>query len=263
MEIPQIFTDSGYAFLSRWTHFLAGITWIGLLYYFNFVQVPSVAQMGDSSRSDITRNLVPRALWWFRWAALLTFISGLGILLFQGVLFLDPADSFSWVGRETADYFAAPVGIGILAGAILGTTMLLNVWFVIWPAQQVVIGSAETVAGGGDADPAAAPAGRRALLASRANTLFSIPLLFFMGAATHLTTSSHFDFDLSAGPQVAWWIIFFAVAGVVELSALEQLLRGSETPQTKWPFESIRNVIISGFVLAAILYFAFELLFQA
>ena len=262
MEIPEIFTDTGYAFLARWTHFLAGITWIGLLYYFNFIQAPAVAQMGDSSRSDITRYLVPRALWWFRWAALLTFLSGLTILFFSGHLFFSFTNGFEWAGRETLTYFAQPQGIGILGGAILGTIMLGNVWMVIWPAQRIVIASAEAVAAGGEANSAAAPAGRRALLASRANTLFSIPLLFFMGATTHLMGSSHFEFDLSAGVQIAYWIVFAVVAGAVEASALGRIGGYGRNWNTE-PFESIRNVIISGFVLLAILYIVFEVLFQA
>jgi uncharacterized membrane protein len=164
-----LFTIEGWAFLARWGHFFAGITWIGLLYYFNFVQVPSFAQMEAGSRTDAIRHLVPRALWWFRWMALATWLTGATIL-----------------GIGWRDYNASLLGVSILTGALLGTIMLVNVWAVIWPNQSVVIASAEATATGGQANPAAAAAGRKALIASRMNVVFSIPLLFFMGATHHL-----------------------------------------------------------------------------
>ena len=262
MEIPEIFTSTGYAFLSRWTHFLAGITWIGLLYYFNFVQVPAFAEMEAGARSEALRKVTLRALWWFRWGAALTILSGFTILFFSGRLFFSFADGFAWEGQQTLDYFASAGGISILTGAALGTAMFLNVWVVIWPAQKIVIGSAETVAGGGEADPSAAPAGRRALLASRANTLFSIPLLFFMAATTHLAGFGQYASDLESGRQIAYWAIFVVAAGAVELSALGQLV-GYDPGWHKWPFDSVRNVIISGFVLLIVFYAVFEVLFQA
>ena len=248
MDNFEIFTQEGYAFLARWAHFLAGITWIGILYYFNFVQVPSVKEMGDAGRSDLTRNLVPRALWWFRWGALLTILSGITILAFNEQL--------------DGDYFTTAPGISIATGAILGTVMFGNVWLVIWPAQKLVIASAETIAGGGEADPAAAPAGRRALLASRANTLFSIPLLFFMAATSHLVASSHFRFDIANDRMAAYWIVFVAAAGAIELAALGRF-GGYGPGWIKAPFETRRDVIVSGFVLLVILYVVFELAFQA
>ena len=262
MEIPEIFTNTGYAFLSRWAHFLAGITWIGLLYYFNFVQVPAFAEMEAGARSEVLRKVTFRALWWFRWGAALTILSGFMILFFSERLFFSFSDGFAWEGQQTLDYFASAGGISILTGATLGTAMFLNVWMVIWPAQKIVIGSAETVAGGGEADPAAAPAGRRALLASRANTLFSIPLLFFMAATVHLTGTGHYSFDLGAGTQIAYWVVFVVAAGAVELSALGQFV-GYDAGWHKWPFDSVRNVIVSGFVLLIGLYAVFEVLFQA
>ena len=244
----EIFGQEGFAFLSRWAHFLAGITWIGLLYYFNFVQVPSFAEMGADARSEALRRITWRALWWFRYGAALTVLSGVLILVFEENI--------------EADYFATPQGISILSGAILGIVMLSNVWLVIWPAQQIVIGSANTVAEGGEANSEAPAAGRRALLASRANTLFSIPLLFFMGATSHLVGFGGFDRDLSSGTQIGWWVIFGVLAAAIELDALDVM--GESLPDwLKWPFEAIRNVIISGFVLAAVLYVVFEILFQA
>ena len=247
MDTLEIFTREGFSYLSRWGHFLAGITWIGLLYYFNFVQVPAFAQMSAEGRSDALRHVTWRALWWFRWGAALTVLTGFLILGFNEQL--------------TRDYFSTIPGTVIAGGAILGIIMFLNVWLVIWPAQQIVIGSAETVAGGGEADPAAAGSGRRALLASRANTLFSIPLLFFMGATSHLAASSHFVADASNDSLAAYWVIFTVLVGAIELDALGVV--GTESHWTKAPFDSIRGVLIAGFVLVAVLYVVVEFLFQA
>ncbi|HLG00726.1 MAG TPA: hypothetical protein VI916_09650, partial [Acidimicrobiia bacterium] len=119
--------------LSRYGHFLSGITWIGLLYYFNFVQVPAFAEMEAGARSEALRKVTFRALWWFRMGALLTFLTGVLILGFQRNL-----------GENFSDYFATQVGTSIAWGALLATTMFLNVWLVIWPNQKIVIGSAES-----------------------------------------------------------------------------------------------------------------------
>ena len=240
--------EFGLAFLSRWTHFLAGITWIGLLYYFNFVQVPAFGEMEAGARSEALRKITSRALWWFRWGAALTVLSGLTILSFQDQL--------------TLDYFSSTPGTSILTGSVLGIIMFANVWLVIWPAQKIVLASAEAVAGGGEADEAAVSAGRRALLASRANTLFSIPLLFFMAATSHLAISLHFVSDPNNDPLAAYWVIFIVIVGAIELSALGRIY-GYAPGWTKVPFDSVRDVIISGFVLLAALYVVFEILFQA
>src|SRR5207244_3683192 len=135
----------------------------------NFVQGPFFAEADASTRSVATQKLVPRALWWFRWSAALTFLSGLTILILRRVSWSDP-----W-------------GITILTGAAFGTVMLVNVWRVIWPNQRIVIANAVTTAGGGQANPAAAGAARRAFLASRTNVVLSFAMLFFLGATSHFT----------------------------------------------------------------------------
>ena len=122
-----LFHRVGGVILSRWAHFLAGITWIGILYYFNFVQVPSFAGFDAGARNEATAKLVPRALWWFRWGAMLTLLSGISILAFQ--------DQFN------GDYWKTPSGVSIATGILLALVMFSNVWFVIWPAQQVVMAS--------------------------------------------------------------------------------------------------------------------------
>jgi len=159
-----------------WLHVLAGITWIGLLYYFNFVQVPA---LGDAAKDEggpggagITKYVAPRALWWFRWSALLTWLTGASYLLHIGQL----GDAFALGMLSTpVNSYALTIGIG----AWLGTLMLFNVWVLIWPNQKKVLGivkaSAEEIA----------KAKRIAFLASRSNTLMSIPMAMSMVGAHH------------------------------------------------------------------------------
>jgi uncharacterized membrane protein len=195
-----ITSADGWAFLLRWIHFLAGITWIGVLYYFNFIQTPFFgSELGGQAKGLMTRGLVPNALWWFRWGAMFTFLSGLAIIairLHQGVGLGDP-------------YMTK-----ILTGALMGTLMWANVWFIIWPAQKIVIANAETVAGGGEANPAAAGAGGRAGMASRTNTLFSIPMLFFMGSASHL------NWAFNGTNDTVFWLGVFVLVGLFEANGL-------------------------------------------
>ncbi len=180
MDIAML-SQEGPSFLFRWMHFLAGITWIGLLYYFNFVQVPFLGEAGtEPARPVVTRYLAPRALWWFRWGAVGTWLTGFVLILLK-------------IQQAGPEVMGQSWGYSIQLGTLLGTLMFLNVWLIIWPKQKIVIASAEAVAAGGQADPAAVDAGKRAFLASRTNTLFSIPLLFFMAAATHLTILSGDD----------------------------------------------------------------------
>jgi uncharacterized membrane protein len=160
-----LFTSYGLDYLVRWAHFLAGITWIGILYYFNFVQTEYFKEAEDTHRSGAIQKLVPRALWWFRWGAMFTFLTGVAMLAY----------------RHTG------ISYDITVGATLGTLMFLNVWLIIWPNQKIVIASATQVAQGGEALPEAAGAAPKAALASRTNTLFSAPMLFFMGSSTHLS----------------------------------------------------------------------------
>ncbi len=222
----------------RWLHFLFGITWIGLLYYFNFVQGAFFAETDAATKSAATQKLVPRALWWFRWGAMGTFIVGLIILL------------NNW-GLQGGDFVPSSYGAAILTGGTLGTIMFLNVWLVIWPKQKIVIASAVAVAGGGQADPAAGPAGRRGFLASRTNTLFSIPMLFFMGAARHY---QHFA-QPSAGNIIAWLVIAGGIIAAIEYNALTAT-QGSTTK----PIETINGVIHSGIVLTIVLFLVLRLL---
>ena len=146
-------------FLFRWAHVLFGITWIGMLYYFNFVQGEYFKEAEADAKADAIKKLAPRALWWFRWGAMFTFLTGL-VLLHQ-------------IGATT-NIMGMPL---IWVGALAGIFMFLNVWVIIWPNQKVVLGLKE-----GDGPASAAKAG----LASRTNTLFSAPMLFGMLGSKHL-----------------------------------------------------------------------------
>ena len=233
---------------SRWVHLLAGITWIGLLYYFNFIQTPSFATFEAGPRTEAVRKLVPRALWWFRMAAALTFITGLLILGFQ-----DQIDG---------DYFKTFSGMSIFAGALIATVMFLNVWLVIWPNQRIVIGNAERTAAGQEADPAAAPAARKAALASRTNTLFSISVMWFMIGTSHwVAITQRFGFIPSSGKRALWYIVVIASTGLIEANALGLLGGYAPTPTRKF-LDDHRQTIVAGFVLWAI-YFALQLILSA
>ena len=159
-----------------WLHVFAGIIWIGLLYYFNFVQVPALADAaadeGGPGGAGITKYVAPRALLWFRWGAVFTWLTGAAFLLHRGML--DDAFALGMIGGTTNAY-ALTIGIG----AWLGTIMLFNVWVLIWPNQKKVLGLVEA-----SADEIAS-AKSVALLASRTNTMLSIPLIMSMVGAGH------------------------------------------------------------------------------
>jgi uncharacterized membrane protein len=159
-----------------WLHVFAGIIWIGLLYYFNFVQVPALADAagdeGGPGGAGITKYVAPRALLWFRWGAVFTWLTGAAFLLHRGML--DDAFALGMIGGTTNAY-ALTIGIG----AWLGTIMLFNVWVLIWPNQKKVLGMVEA-----SADEIAS-AKNVALLASRTNTMLSIPLIMSMVGAGH------------------------------------------------------------------------------
>ncbi len=231
----ELFSMEGWYVMLRWIHVLAGITWIGMLYYFNFVQTPFFgSELGGQAKSLMTRGLVPNALWWFRWGAAFTFFSGLLIVLSK------------W-GHD-----GVPLGSGymtlILTGALMGTLMAYNVWFVIWPAQKIVIANAETVAAGGEANPAAAGAGARAGLASRTNTLFSIPMLLFMVAAANWPSLVS---GLATGEAslAAYWIPALLVIGAIEANAFM-----GPGLATQKPLGSVSGTIHSGLGLSVALF---------
>ncbi len=191
-------------------HILFGIAWIGLLYYFNFVQTEYVKVAEPDAKADVMKKLAPNALWWFRWAALFTFLTGV-ILLYQ-----------IW----------ARIGTEIILGATMGTLMMLNVWGIIWRNQKIVLGMKE-----GDIALAAAKAG----LASRTNTLFSVPMLMYMVYSAHAPGSYLILDD---------WDMTSLVIGLVIIFAIEaNAIWGKMLPV----IASVRSVITSSFFLAVVL----------
>ena len=229
-----LLTFDGWLFLLRWTHFLAGITWIGLLYYFNFVQTPFFAETDPPVRGGAIQKLVPRALWWFRWGAMITFLSGWLYVMSRA---------------HQGGFFAGSYGWAILLGGLLGTLMWANVWFVIWPNQKVVIQNAVDTAAGKPANPAAAPAGARAGLASRTNTMLSIPMLFFMAAASHLRLPV-------PKSGLGFWIIVLVIMAVAEANAL----LGTPGKGAAKPLATVSGTLWAGFVLSLIFYVIFEVI---
>lgn len=166
--------DYGYtAFFFRWLHVLSGVMWIGLLWYFNFVQIPNMPKIPDDQKPAIGKVIAPAALWWFRWGAMATIVTGLILAYLSGYLL----DAFTLGASEG---FAVPKNTAIGIGMWLGTIMLFNVWFVIWPNQKKALGMVEV-----DADTKAAAA-RTAMLFSRTNTLLSIPMLYAMVSAQNI-----------------------------------------------------------------------------
>jgi uncharacterized membrane protein len=170
---PTTFHELG---LSRWLHIVSGITWIGLLYYFNLVQIPGLAaaaaDKGGPGGAGISKYIAPTALLWFRWAALATWLTGAWYLArsgnFIGAFVLG-------MGSDPLNYYQLVIGIG----AWLGTIMLFNVWVLIWPNQKKVLGIVPAT------DDEKAKARKVAMLASRTNFVLSVPMLLCMGSATH------------------------------------------------------------------------------
>ena len=193
--------------LFRWGHILVGVTWIGLLYYFNFVQTEYFKEAEENARKDAVSKLAPRALWWFRWAALFTFLTGLVLLYF----------------------ITQRVNLDIILGATMGTLMMLNVWGIIWPNQKIVIGLKEGDAG---------VAGPKAGLASRTNTLLSVPMLYFMVSSAHYPHGGYlFAGDISSYAFIASIVVILAIEANAIWGKMFTVIA------------SVRDVIISSFVL--------------
>ena len=166
-----VFDQNFYSWLFRYLHVLSGIMWIGLLWYFNFVQIPSMPNIPDEQKPAIGKVIAPKALFWFRWAALVTIISGLIVAYLQGYV-----HQAMILGIGASDPKSTSIGIGMWLGII----MAYNVWFVIWPNQKKALGIV-------DCSPEEkAKSAKTAMLFSRTNTLLSFPMLLTMVAAQNL-----------------------------------------------------------------------------
>ncbi len=197
--------------LFRALHILFGIAWIGLLYYFNFVQTEYFKVSEPSAKSDVVQKLVPNALWYFRYAALFTFLTGLYLI----------------------HYLSIAINVSIILGAVMGTLMFLNVWLIIWPNQKKVI------AGAADA----ADAGAKAGLASRTNTLFSIPMLWFMVYSAHGSAIGNVILSVEESLTALWVGLLIILA--IEANAIFGKMNAAIT--------SVKAVIHSGIALTVIL----------
>ncbi len=203
--------------LARWSHVLFGIAWIGILYYFNFVQTEYMKEAGGDAKVDVFSKLAPRALWWFRWGAMLTFLTGLVLLGIKGV----------------------GLTVDISLGAVLGILMFLNVWLIIWPNQKIIVASNQQVLAGGEALPEAAAAAPKAALASRTNTMFSVPMLLFM------LSSAHSPSGVLVAVDMLPMLLALGIIAILEANAIWGKMSVMAT---------VRGVILCGLGLTVVLY---------
>ena len=234
----------------RWLHILVGIAWIGLLYYFNLVQVPGLAAYGDEGKArNITIDKIARrALWWFRWAAIATLATGL----------LITGQTNYWQNFMNGSAAGNGHDVAISVGMVLGILMAANVWMIIWKNQRVVLANAANVLGGGEADPNAATAGRKALLASRQNMIFSVSMLWFMVGSEHFYSGAFPD--ASASDVRTYFIIAIVITALLELNAIGIFGGIKAGNKMLWIYESHKNALITSGVLWAILWILSEVM---
>jgi uncharacterized membrane protein len=219
-----------------------------MLYYFNFVQVPFFAGAEPPVRTGmIAGGLVSRALWWFRWGAMLTFITGWLYLL----------DKMFRQFGGVQPFFSVSYGWAIFIGGIIGSLMWFNVWFIIWPAQQVVMASTARVKEGGQAIPEAAARGARGGVTSRTNTMLSIPMLFFMGSASHFA----FFTPTARGAKIAMLVIFLIILAIVQGNAVVGPATPDKASAGKKLLGTVKGTLWAGFVLTAIFVIALKIIF--
>lgn len=240
----SIISDHG-AFLFRYFHIIGGVAWIGVLWYINFIQGGYVGGLDAAGQTTAKQKLFPKVMWYFRYGALLTFLTGVALIGIKG---FHPKGMGLLIGQPVWNAWFAK----IFPGFMFATIMFLNVWLVIWPRQKKVIAAAngEKI----DGVPAMA---RRGFLASRTNTLLSIPMLFFMAAANNLKIG-----DVSSAQLQLWIIIVSGVLLLIEANALFTTNDPAAKPATFKPFESIKGVIHMGFLLTILLYLGVEFLLK-
>ncbi len=211
--------------LARLGHVLFGVTWIGLLYYFNFIQGEYFKEAEAGAKADATQKLAPRALWWFRWAAMFTLLTGL--ILLELIRKAHGIDAY------------------ITMGATMGILMFLNVWLIIWPNQKIVCGIVE-----GDA----AAAGPKALLASRTNTLFSIPMLYGLMGSFHGGGSGNSIVNHAAGVSSSIGLGLWVVLAIIVLIEVNAIFGKTG------PIATVKGVIHSSIILTIVFAAVLQLL---
>lgn len=247
----RLFTESGLNGLFRMSHAMVAFMWMGLLWFFNFVQVPAFAEMDPAARNNAFDKLSWRALWWFRHSAWLTVATG--ILVFG----VDGVDGMLYDG----DFMKTSGGMVLTAAILFALIMLYNVWMVIWPNQQVVIANARTVQGGGEANPDAPAAARKAAMASRQNLIFSmfvVPAMIGGGAAG--VFFGGFDTFNDGGLRVLYWLVILAIAAGMELNALG-IVGGTAPGGTNIVYDTHKNALHTGLGITVFVWLFFEIIF--
>ncbi len=231
-NLQSLFSGAAAEFWLRWLHYFFGILWIGHLYYFNFSQMGFMSEADASTKSVVFQKLTPRTMKYFRYGALFTFLTGWGMIGHKMGAMGIPASS-AW-------------GTVILTGGLIGTLMFLNVWLIIWPANKLIIENAVRTSKGDSAIPGIADLAARAAIASRTNTLFSVPMLFFMTAASHLSVTLSDQASL-----VPYWSVFSILIGAIEFNAIKGKMG---------PLQKMAHVIHFGILVTLLLYFAMAFL---
>ncbi len=242
--------DYLFGFGFRWLHILVGIAWIGLLYYFNLVQVPGLAAYGDEGKArNITIDKIARrALWWFRWAAIATLATGL----------LITGQKDYWNNFMNGSGYVNGHDVAISVGMLLGILMAANVWMIIWKNQKVVLANVVNVLGGGEANADAPTAGRKALLASRQNMIFSVSMLFFMVGSAHFYGQAFGDATSSNARM--FFTIALVITALLELNAIGIFGGIKAGNKMLWMYESHKNALITSGVLWLVLWILSEVL---
>ncbi len=213
-----LLTKAGLDGAFRFLHVLSAFMWMGLLWFFNFVQTPAYAELDPAARNSAFDKLTWRALWWFRNGALATLGTGILVILFN-------------LGNDgyNGDFWKSGPGIMLSAAIVFAFIMAYNVWMVIWPNQQIVIANARNVLAGGEADPAAPPAARKAAMASRQNTIFSFTVIMAMLGVDHFFGG--YD-QPNAASRVIFYILVLAIAVGFEMNALGKFGTEAGKPNT-------------------------------
>ena len=243
----EIFSKLGLWGVFVAVHVIAAVMWMGLLWFFNFVQTPAYAEMDAAARNNAFDKLTWRALWWFRWAAMATVVMGVLVIGVEGS------------NMYNGDFWKSTPGVTLLIGILMAVVMLYNVWMIIWPNQQIVIANARQVQSGGEADPNAPAAARAGAMASRQNTIFSFPVLFFMVGVGHFYGDfSHFSIKPSTGSWFVFLLIGIIVIGVLEANALGKI-SGRGNTGLNVIYETHKNALYTGIGLIVGFYIFAEI----